>query len=94
MHQKAGGREAEMRRVSRKSLNYKGILLISLLLPLLASTHAVSGTLDSVRSRGMLRCGVNEGLPGFSMSDSNGEWSGIDVDLYSAHRQGSIPGAA
>lgn len=47
-------------------------------------SRADAGTLDTVRSRATVLCGVNEGLPGFSISDANGEWSGIDVDLCRA----------
>jgi general L-amino acid transport system substrate-binding protein len=41
-------------------------------------------TLDSVRSRGHLQCGVSTGIAGFSQPDSKGEWRGIDVDLCRA----------
>jgi general L-amino acid transport system substrate-binding protein len=41
-------------------------------------------TLDSVRSRGHLQCGVNTGIAGFSQPDSKGVWRGIDVDLCRA----------
>jgi general L-amino acid transport system substrate-binding protein len=76
-----------------KSLLYKGILLVLLLGLLLFFAQAVADTLDSVRSRGVLRCGVNEGLPGFSMSNANGEWSGIDVDFCRAVAAAAIGNA-
>ncbi len=41
-------------------------------------------TLDAVKSRGQLICGVHEGLAGFSAADSQGKWSGIDVDVCKA----------
>jgi general L-amino acid transport system substrate-binding protein len=41
-------------------------------------------TLDTVRSRGYVQCGVNIGLAGFSQPDSKGVWRGIDVDLCRA----------
>ena len=41
-------------------------------------------TLDTVRSRGAVLCGVNTGLAGFSQPDSKGVWKGIDVDLCRA----------
>ncbi|MDP1650938.1 MAG: amino acid ABC transporter substrate-binding protein [Rubrivivax sp.] len=40
--------------------------------------------LDAVKSRGMLVCGVNTGLAGFSAADSQGKWSGLDVDYCRA----------
>ncbi|MFC4351316.1 amino acid ABC transporter substrate-binding protein [Fodinicurvata halophila] len=41
-------------------------------------------TLDAVRDRGELRCGVNTGLAGFSNPDSEGNWQGLDVDVCKA----------
>jgi general L-amino acid transport system substrate-binding protein len=41
-------------------------------------------TVDAVKSRGQLVCGVNTGLAGFSQADSNGAWSGMDVDYCKA----------
>jgi general L-amino acid transport system substrate-binding protein len=41
-------------------------------------------TLDTIKSRGQLVCGVNTGLAGFSQADSNGNWSGLDVDYCKA----------
>jgi general L-amino acid transport system substrate-binding protein len=47
--------------------------------------HAANaGTLDDVRQRGMLNCGVSQGLFGFSERNSNGQWSGFDVDFCRA----------
>jgi general L-amino acid transport system substrate-binding protein len=37
-----------------------------------------------VKQRGVLQCGVSEGLSGFSMQDGQGEWSGFDVDFCRA----------
>jgi len=39
-----------------------------------------AATLDDVKDRGRVRCGVSQGLPGFSNPDDSGNWSGIDVD--------------
>ena len=41
-------------------------------------------TLDAVRNKGFVQCGVNTGVPGFSAPDSKGEWRGIDVDICRA----------
>lgn len=48
----------------------------------LASAQA--GTLDDVRKKGFVSCGVNVGLGGFSMTDSKGAWKGLDVDACRA----------
>lgn len=50
-----------------------------------ASAPAHAGkTLDGIKSRGQVVCGVNTGLAGFSAADSNGKWSGLDVDICRA----------
>lgn len=49
-----------------------------------APTAVAAATLDLVRSRGYLQCGVSQGLPGFSNPNDKGEWSGIDVDFCKA----------
>jgi general L-amino acid transport system substrate-binding protein len=41
-------------------------------------------TLETVKARGMLSCGVSQGLPGFSAPDDKGNWTGIDVDVCRA----------
>jgi general L-amino acid transport system substrate-binding protein len=46
--------------------------------------RAQATTLDEVKSRGELRCGVNIGLAGFSAPDDKGEWQGLDVDFCRA----------
>ena len=48
----------------------------------LASAQAT--TLENVRQKGSVSCGVNVGLGGFSMPDSKGVWKGLDVDVCRA----------
>jgi general L-amino acid transport system substrate-binding protein len=48
------------------------------------TTFANSATLDQVKSKGFVQCGVTQGLPGFSSPDDKGNWSGIDVDICRA----------
>jgi general L-amino acid transport system substrate-binding protein len=45
-----------------------------------ASANAAT-TLESVKAKGFVQCGVSQGLPGFSNADDSGKWTGIDVDL-------------
>jgi len=45
---------------------------------------AAQSTLDAVKSKGFVQCGVNTGLAGFSQPDSKGVWRGIDVDACRA----------
>jgi general L-amino acid transport system substrate-binding protein len=49
-----------------------------------AASAAASSTLQEIRTRGALVCGVNEGLPGFSDVDERGAWNGFDVDFCRA----------
>ncbi len=51
---------------------------------LLAVMPAAAGTLDEVKSRGSLRCGVNPGLLGFAAKTAEGDWAGFDVDFCRA----------
>lgn len=47
-------------------------------------TQAGAATLDDVRARGTLRCGVNGEVPGLSHKDAAGLWTGLDVDFCRA----------
>src|SRR6185369_190389 len=50
----------------------------------LTAQAASAQTLKTVKDRGMLSCGVSQGLPGFSAPDDKGNWTGIDVDVCRA----------
>src|SRR5262249_42741472 len=45
---------------------------------------AAAQTLNTVKQRGTLVCGVSQGITGFSSPDDRGNWTGIDVDLCRA----------
>lgn len=47
----------------------------------LAAVSANAATLDDVKAKGFVQCGVNQGLPGFANPDDQGNWTGLDVDL-------------
>jgi len=49
-----------------------------------AAGVAAAGTLDDVKARGTLNCGVTTGLVGFAAPDANGEWNGFDVAVCRA----------
>ena len=57
---------------------------------MLAAAVALSGaanagaTLDAVKGKGFVQCGVSTGLPGFSSADDKGQFTGIDVDVCRA----------
>ena len=48
-----------------------------------APAHA-GKTLDAIKARGQIICGVSTGVNGFSAADSSGQWSGLDVDVCKA----------
>lgn len=60
---------------------HKGILLGALAGIAFAASGASAATLDDVKARGSLKCGVNTGLPGFAAPDASGQWQGFDVNL-------------
>ncbi len=62
-----------------RKINYLIVLLLTM-----ASMPVLAATLDQVRKRGELVCGVSQGLPGFSSPDSEGRWVGIDADYCRA----------
>ncbi len=62
----------------------KSVLLGALTIAGLAASAAAAGTLDDVKARGKLNCGVVTGLVGFGAPDANGEWQGFDVAVCRA----------
>ncbi len=60
------------------------IAAISTLAAGMATGAYAEGTLESVKSKGYVQCGVTTGLPGFSNPDAKGKWEGIDVDVCRA----------
>ena len=46
-----------------------------------AGAATAGATLDAVKSKGFVQCGVSTGLPGFSAADEKGQFTGIDVDM-------------
>src|ERR1043165_8158425 len=57
----------------------KRIIVATVLLAASVSA-AAAATLDTVKQRGMLVCGVSTGFAGFSAPDSQGNYKGLDVD--------------
>jgi general L-amino acid transport system substrate-binding protein len=49
-----------------------------------ATARAQTKTLDVVKQRGALSCGVNEGLAGFGQPDDKGNWTGLNIDYCKA----------
>jgi general L-amino acid transport system substrate-binding protein len=49
-----------------------------------AGTAMAGKDLDAIKARGQLLCGVSTGLAGFSLADSQGKFTGLDVDICKA----------
>ena len=69
-------------------MNRKQKLIAAAALAAVAATWAIPAqagrTLNAVKSRGMVVCGVNTAAPGFSGADSRVHWKGLDVDICRA----------
>jgi general L-amino acid transport system substrate-binding protein len=70
----------------------KFLALTASLFALTAATQA--GTLDDVKARGKLNCGVNAGLLGFAEKTAEGAWAGMDVDYCKALAAATLGDAA
>ncbi len=63
----------------------RALTMIACVLALGVAADAASAqTLKTVKDRGVLACGVSQGLPGFSSPDDKGNWTGLDVDICRA----------
>ncbi len=49
-----------------------------------AQTEVKSATLDAVKKRDQVVCGIDTGIPGYAYQDSAGKWQGLDVALCRA----------
>ncbi|WP_159911287.1 amino acid ABC transporter substrate-binding protein [Pantoea sp. 18069] len=57
--------------------------LLALALAGVTTAHA-GKTLDTIKQRDQISIGISSGVPGFSAADSQGRWSGLDVDVGKA----------
>src|SRR5437764_1191176 len=70
---------------SKRMIAIRGFWAVALFGALLLPAAAEAGaTLDAVKKRGILNCGVGTGLAGFSLPDAQGNWTGLDVDTCRA----------
>jgi general L-amino acid transport system substrate-binding protein len=69
-------------------------LLLSLLATVLLTAAAHATTLEDVKARGKLLCGVNPGLLGFAAKGDDGIWAGFDVDFCRAIAAATLGDAA
>jgi general L-amino acid transport system substrate-binding protein len=66
----------------KRSLMAAGAMMCALLGT--AAPALAGATLDAVRQRGQLVCGIHTGVAGFAQPDSRGAWQGLDVDMCRA----------
>ena len=64
-------------------MNVLPAVMITALVLLTAAAQA-GGTVDAIKKKGFIQCGVSDGLPGFSSVDDKGNYKGIDVDICRA----------
>ncbi len=62
--------------------SYKYLLGVAALA--VTAVSATAGTLDTVKQKGFVQCGVSQGLIGFSNPDDQNNWTGLDVDFCKA----------
>jgi general L-amino acid transport system substrate-binding protein len=77
-------RETMMKALRRTILGALGAAAITAAGAPVALAQSQSPTLDAIRARGQLICGVNTGLAGFGRPDAQGVWRGFDVDYCRA----------
>ena len=58
--------------------------LITAAAAVVVSAAAQGATLDDVKAKGFIQCGVSTGLAGFAFTDSDGNWDGFDVTFCRA----------
>ena len=62
----------------------KYALVIALIFEALLQVVLGGQVLEAIKKRGVIKCGVSDGLAGFSTPDSKGQWVGLDVDTCRA----------
>src|SRR5262249_46094328 len=73
--------QGQIRRFKMKQITHA---LCAAAVAFAAAGAADAATLDTVKQRGVLNCGANGQLPGFGFPDSQGNWTGLDVDFCRA----------
>ncbi len=59
-------------------------IILSIAGILMAGAAWAGPTLDQVKQKGVVACGVSTGVAGFSLAESDGTWKGLDVDFCRA----------
>ena len=65
-------------------MKWQRVWMLVMLVGLMSTAAFAQSTLDKVKARGKLVCGVNTGLAGFATIGADGKWRGFDVDYCRA----------
>lgn len=60
------------------------VMLAASAITVVGATGATAATLDDVKAKGFVQCGVSTGVPGFSFTDDSGNWQGFDPAVCQA----------
>ncbi|GAB4370481.1 MAG: amino acid ABC transporter substrate-binding protein [Kiloniellaceae bacterium] len=60
------------------------VMLAAGAITVVGATGATAATLDDVKAKGFVQCGVSTGVPGFSFTDDSGNWQGFDPSVCQA----------
>jgi general L-amino acid transport system substrate-binding protein len=84
-HRRAQAGQTDIRTGKIDMKNLAWVAAGAALTMVISANHAdAQSTLDAVKAKGFIQCGVNSSVPGFSAPDSQGVWRGIDVDVCKA----------
>jgi general L-amino acid transport system substrate-binding protein len=73
--------------MSSRTIRIGGFLIAGIIacaVALLPAQASAGEILARVQSKGAVRCGVSEGIAGFSIQDGSGRWTGMDADFCRA----------
>ena len=70
--------------MTTRSRLHAALLSLGLCGALLSQPALAGKTMDTIKQKDQIVCGVNTGLSGFGAADSQGKWAGLDVDMCRA----------
>ena len=73
-----------MKKTLKSLFSFLAVFSLLFVLGTEAMAAKKSKTLKNTQKKGFVRCGVSQGLPGFSNADASGNWTGVDVDVCRA----------
>jgi len=77
-------KEEMMKKTLKTLFSFFAVFTFVFVLGTEAMAAKKSKTLKNTQKKGFVRCGVSQGLPGFSNADASGNWTGVDVDVCRA----------